>query len=86
MDTLYSGKMYKVKGINGDKQSKIFLSVNRRHTQDELSLLDVKSQVNSSEDGMSSDLKLFVQLQTKSNRRAIANALNYCCLAGPVNE
>ncbi|CAH8834369.1 unnamed protein product [Trichobilharzia szidati] len=60
--------------------------VNRRHTQDELSLLDVKSQVNSSEDGMSSDLKLFVQLQTKSNRRAIANALNYCCLAGPVNE
>ncbi|CAH8467366.1 unnamed protein product [Heterobilharzia americana] len=58
----------------------------RRHTQDELSLLDVKSHVNNTEDGLSNDTKLFVQLQTKSNRRAIANALNYCCLAGPVNE
>ncbi|KAF5402122.1 hypothetical protein PHET_04432 [Paragonimus heterotremus] len=30
--------------------------------------------------------KLFVQLQAKSNRRVIANALAHCCLAGPVNE
>ncbi|KAF7255891.1 hypothetical protein EG68_07391 [Paragonimus skrjabini miyazakii] len=30
--------------------------------------------------------KLFVQLQIKSNRRVIANALAHCCLAGPVNE
>ncbi|XP_018644953.1 hypothetical protein Smp_194430 [Schistosoma mansoni] len=58
----------------------------RRHTQDELSLLDVKSQSHTNETGSSGDLKLFVQLQTKSNRRAISNALNYCCLAGPVNE
>ncbi|CAH8462484.1 unnamed protein product [Schistosoma mattheei] len=58
----------------------------RRHTQDELSLLDVKSQSHIIETGSSNDLKLFVQLQTKSNRRAISNALNYCCLAGPVNE
>ncbi|KAF6772840.1 hypothetical protein AHF37_08264 [Paragonimus kellicotti] len=30
--------------------------------------------------------KLFVQLQAKSNRRVIANALAHCCLAGQVNE
>ncbi|TNN11865.1 Patronin isoform 2 [Schistosoma japonicum] len=58
----------------------------RRYTQDELSLLNIDSQSNTIEDGSSNDLKLFVQLKTKSNRRAISNALNYCCLAGPVNE
>ncbi|CAL8072889.1 unnamed protein product [Calicophoron daubneyi] len=32
------------------------------------------------------DTKLYVELKTKSNRRAIANALCHCCLAGPVND
>ncbi|KAK4473989.1 hypothetical protein MN116_003307 [Schistosoma mekongi] len=58
----------------------------RRYTQDELSLSNIDSQSNTIGDGSSNDLKLFVQLKTKSNRRAISNALNYCCLAGPVNE
>ncbi|CAH8441161.1 unnamed protein product [Schistosoma turkestanicum] len=63
-----------------------FTGGRRRYAQDELSLLNVKSQSHTIENEPPSDLKLFVQLQTKSNRRSISNALNYCCLAGPVNE
>ncbi|KAG5453557.1 hypothetical protein CSKR_109513 [Clonorchis sinensis] len=62
-------------------------SAREPQTQDDGALLsDRADKISEFVNGMNAaDTKLFVQLQSKSNRRVIANALSHCCLAGPVN-
>ncbi|TGZ75310.1 hypothetical protein CRM22_000423 [Opisthorchis felineus] len=63
-------------------------SAREPRTQDDGALLsDRADKINEFINGLNAaDTKLFVQLQSKSNRRVIANALSHCCLAGPVNQ